>query len=183
MPPLQRLISFSCLPNSFSSMIETIWFSEVITRPYPLGLFALNAVITKSFSHIEEAHIKENAVIGPFARLRPGAIIGDSTKIGNFVEIKNSLLGENTKVGHLTYVGDATIGDNVNIGAGTVFCNYDGKKKHKSIVQDNVFIGSNTSIISPIVMKNNAKIAAGTVVTKDVDKSQLCISRVPQKNI
>ncbi|MFQ3307708.1 MAG: bifunctional UDP-N-acetylglucosamine pyrophosphorylase/glucosamine-1-phosphate N-acetyltransferase [Candidatus Midichloriaceae bacterium] len=140
-------------------------------------------VTIKSFSHIEQAEIKKDSVIGPYARIRPNTIIGEDSKIGNFVEIKNSSIMNGVKMGHLSYVGDATIGENVNIGAGTIFCNYDGKKKHKSVVEENVFIGSNTSIISPVIIKKNSKIGAGSVITKDIGEEELAIGRSKQINI
>ncbi len=130
-----------------------------------------------SFSHIEGAKIEKNCIIGPFARIRPNTSIGSNSKIGNFVELKNTVIANNSKCSHLSYVGDASIGNNVNIGAGTIFCNYNGKEKYNSNVEDGVFIGSNSSIISPINIGKDSLIAAGTVVVKDVDKNSVAISR------
>ena len=135
------------------------------------------------FSHIEGVLIEEGAVIGPFARIRPDTRIGKNSKVGNFVEVKNSTLMKNVRAGHLSYIGDATIHDDVNIGAGTVFCNYDGKNKHHSEVGKKSFIGSNTSIISPIAIKNKATVAAGSVITKNVDENDLAIARSKQINL
>lgn len=139
--------------------------------------------IIKSFSHIEGAVIQNRVVIGPFARIRPNTKIGDNSKIGNFVEIKNSTLMGNIKAGHLSYIGDATISSDVNIGAGTVFCNYDGENKHHSFIGEKVFIGSNTSIISPVKIDSKSMVAAGSVITKNVDKNDLAIARSKQMNL
>jgi bifunctional UDP-N-acetylglucosamine pyrophosphorylase / glucosamine-1-phosphate N-acetyltransferase len=139
--------------------------------------------IVHSFSYIEGADIKNGSIIGPFARIRPNTKIGRNSKIGNFVEVKNSNLMENVKAGHLSYIGDATISDNVNIGAGTVFCNYDGKNKHHTFVGEEVFIGSNSSIISPVKINSKAMIAAGSVITKDVEENALAIARSKQVNL
>ena len=139
--------------------------------------------IIHSFSHIEGATIENGSVIGPFARIRPKTRIGKNSKIGNFVEVKNSNLMKNVKAGHLSYIGDATISDNVNIGAGTVFCNYDGKNKHHTFVGEKVFIGSNSSIISPVKINSKAMIAAGSVITKDVEENALAIARSKQTNL
>ncbi len=139
--------------------------------------------VIKSFSHIEGVAIDKGVVIGPFARIRPNTKIGNNSKIGNFVEIKNSILMDNVKAGHLSYIGDATISDDVNIGAGTVFCNYDGENKHHSVIGEKVFIGSNTSIISPIKVDSKSMIAAGSVITKNIDKNDLAIARSKQVNL
>ncbi len=133
--------------------------------------------IIKSNSYLEEVTIDENSHIGPSARLRPKTKIGKKSKIGNFVEIKNSKIGNNVSIAHLSYVGDSEIGNNVNIGAGTITCNYDGKKKHKTIIKDNVFIGSNTSLIAPIVIESKSRIGAGSVITKNIPKNSLAIER------
>ena len=139
--------------------------------------------IIHSFSYIEGVEVGAGSIIGPFARIRGRTKIGVNSKIGNFVELKNSDLHDNIKASHLSYIGDTTIADNVNIGAGTVFCNYDGKDKHRSYIGKDVFIGSNSSIISPIIIHSNAVIAAGSVITKDVDKSTLAIARSKQISI
>ena len=124
--------------------------------------------------------IDQNSTIGPFARLRPGTIIEKNTKIGNFVEVKKSTLKKNSKVNHLSYIGDSIIGKSSNVGAGTITCNYDGINKNKTIIEDNVFIGSNSSLVAPLRIKKNAVIGAGSVITKNVNKNSLALTRVMQ---
>jgi len=131
----------------------------------------------KSNSYLEGVTISENCSIGPSARIRPNSVIGKNSKIGNYVEIKNSNIGKNVSIAHLSYVGDTVIGNKVNIGAGTITCNYDGRKKNKTIIKDNVFIGSNTSLIAPLVIETNSKIGAGSVITKNIPKRSLAIER------
>lgn len=140
-------------------------------------------VVIKDSTVIESSEIKENAVIGPFAHIRPSSVIGPSSKIGNFVEVKKSVLGSEVKASHLSYLGDSEIGNNVNIGAGTITCNYDGKSKHKTIIQDNVFIGSDTQLVAPVKVGKGSYIGAGSTITKDVPPMSLAVSRTPQKNI
>lgn len=137
----------------------------------------------RAFSHLEGASIGSNAIIGPYARLREGSVIGCDAKIGNFVETKNIQLGNGSKASHLTYLGDSDIGEEVNIGAGTITCNYDGKNKHKTQIEDNVFIGSNTALVAPVTVGRGATVAAGTVVAKDVDANTLAIARQQQRSI
>ncbi len=129
-------------------------------------------------STVLNSKIGDNTKVGPYAYIRPNSNIGQSCKIGDFVEIKNSTLGDATKVSHLSYIGDSDLGENINVGCGTIFVNYDGKNKHRSIVEDNVFIGCNTNIVSPVRIGKGAFIAAGTTVTKDVESGALCIGRV-----
>jgi len=140
-------------------------------------------VIVKDSTVIEHSTIKDKAVIGPFAHIRPGSVIGPSSKIGNFVEIKKTIIGANTKASHLSYLGDAEIGENVNIGAGTITCNYDGKTKHKTIIEDNSFIGSDTQLVAPVRVSRGAYVGAGSTITKDVPPLSLAISRAEQKHI
>lgn len=140
-------------------------------------------VVIEGFVSMESAEVKEDAKIGPFSRLRAGAILEKSVKVGNFVEVKKSTLGEGTKASHLSYIGDSAIGVNVNIGAGTITCNYDGVNKHKTVIGDNVFVGSNTELVAPVTVGNDAVIGAGTTVTKNVPEGSLVVSRVRQKNI
>jgi len=121
--------------------------------------------------------------VGPFAHLRHGSIIGSAARIGNFVETKKSVIGDGTKASHLTYLGDAEIGKDVNIGAGTITCNYDGREKHKTIVEDNVFVGSDTQLVAPVAVGKGAYIGAGSTITKDVPPFALSVSRAKQKNI
>jgi bifunctional UDP-N-acetylglucosamine pyrophosphorylase/glucosamine-1-phosphate N-acetyltransferase len=139
-----------------------------------------NNVNIKSFSHIEETVIENNVVVGPYARLRPGTILKSGAKIGNFVETKKSTIGKNSKVNHLSYIGDTTIGQSSNIGAGTITCNYDGVDKHKTNISDNVFIGSNASLIAPVKINKNAVVGAGSVITKDVNSNSLALTRTKQ---
>jgi bifunctional UDP-N-acetylglucosamine pyrophosphorylase / glucosamine-1-phosphate N-acetyltransferase len=134
------------------------------------------------FSHLEGVEIKEGASVGPYARIRPNTIIGESSKIGNFVEIKQSNIGSKTKVNHLSYVGDSTIYNNVNVGAGVITCNYDGKNKHKTIIGENSFIGSNSALVAPVEIGKNSLIAAGSVITEDVLDGNLAIARSRQIN-
>ena len=133
-----------------------------------------------SFSHIEGAKIGNKVKVGPYARIRPGTNLLPGVKIGNFVETKNSKIDLNSKVNHLSYIGDTLIGKNSNIGAGTITCNYDGVKKNKTIISDNVFIGSNTSLIAPVKIKKKSVVGAGSVITKDVKESSLAIERSEQ---
>jgi bifunctional UDP-N-acetylglucosamine pyrophosphorylase/glucosamine-1-phosphate N-acetyltransferase len=142
-----------------------------------------NNVVIKSFSHIEDTLIENNVVVGPYARLRPGTILKSGAKIGNFVEIKKSKIGKNSKVSHLSYVGDANVGQNSNIGAGTITCNYDGVKKNKTNISDNVFIGSNTSLVAPIKIDKNSTVGAGSVITKNVKKNSLALTRPNQQEV
>ena len=136
----------------------------------------------EAFSHIVNARIGDNCSIGPYARLREGSKIEDSGKVGNFVETKNSTLGNSSKANHFTYLGDTTVGTKTNIGAGTITCNYDGKDKHKTIVGDNSFIGSNSSLVAPVKIGNNTTIAAGSTITKDVPSDALGVGRAKQSN-
>ena len=136
----------------------------------------------EAFSHIDKAHIGESCVIGPYARLREGSKIESSAKVGNFVETKNSVLGEGSKANHFTYLGDTEVGKDSNIGAGTITCNYDGKDKHKTIIGDESFIGSNTALVAPVTVGSNATVAAGSVITKDVPDNALGLGRSKQSN-
>tara|TARA_B100001029_G_scaffold42466_1_gene33155 strand:- start:660 stop:1307 length:648 start_codon:yes stop_codon:yes gene_type:complete len=139
-----------------------------------------NKVTIKSFSHIEGAKIENNVDVGPYARIRPGTILKSGSKIGNFVETKKSIIKSNSKVNHLSYIGDTHIGKNSNIGAGTITCNYDGVKKSKTKISDNVFIGSNSSLVAPIKLDKNSIVGAGSVITKNVKKNSLAITRSSQ---
>lgn len=139
--------------------------------------------VVKPNSVVEGATIGSSASVGPFARLRPGAVLENDSHVGNFVEIKQSKLGEGSKAGHLAYIGDADIGKNVNIGAGTITCNYDGANKHKTIIEDGAFIGSDTQLVAPVVVGKNVTVGAGTTVTSSIEDNALCISRVRQKHI
>jgi bifunctional UDP-N-acetylglucosamine pyrophosphorylase/glucosamine-1-phosphate N-acetyltransferase len=139
--------------------------------------------IIKAFSHIDGAAIGSEAQIGPYARLRPGTVLGDDVHIGNFVEIKNSQFDAHSKANHLAYVGDATVGARVNIGAGTITCNYDGTNKHRTVIEDDAFIGSDTQLVAPVTVGKGATIGAGTTLTKDAPPDSLTVSRAKQTSI
>ncbi len=172
---------------------ETIFFSKdtkigknVVIEPYVVigqKVKIGNNVTIKSFSHLENCKIENKVDIGPYARIRPGAVLKNGSKVGNFVEIKKSTLGINSKVNHLTYIGDSEIGKSVNIGAGTITCNYDGVKKSKTKIKDNVFIGSNSSLIAPITIEEGSVVGAGSVITKNVKKKSLALTRSLQTEI
>ena len=142
-----------------------------------------NNVKIFSFSHLENVRIENNVNIGPYARLRPGTILRSGSRIGNFVEVKKSTIEKNSKVNHLSYIGDTSLGKNVNIGAGTITCNYDGVKKNKTIIKDNVFIGSNSSLIAPVTIYEKSTVGAGSVITKNVNKKSLALTRSDQIEI
>ena len=137
----------------------------------------------EAFSHIDSSKVGSFCRVGPYARLRPGTVLESEVHIGNYVEIKNSLVDQGTKINHLSYIGDSEIGKNVNIGAGTITCNYDGVDKHKTIIEDDVFVGSNTQIVAPLKVGKGATIGAGSTITKDVPKNDLTLSRAQQKTI
>ncbi|WP_462324434.1 bifunctional UDP-N-acetylglucosamine diphosphorylase/glucosamine-1-phosphate N-acetyltransferase GlmU [Desulfoplanes sp.] len=143
----------------------------------------LNGCQVHSFSHIEGAQVGKDCSVGPYARLRPGAVLEQEARVGNFVEIKKGILGQASKASHLTYIGDSVIGKGVNIGAGTITCNYDGQDKHTTHIGDGSFIGSNTAVVAPVSIGSNVLVGAGTVVTKDVPDGSLCIARAKQKNL
>ena len=172
---------------------ETIYFSKdtkigknVTIEPFVVFGAKVkigNNVIIKSFSHIENCKIENKVEIGPYARVRPGTVLKDGSKIGNFVEIKKSTLGKKSKVNHLTYIGDSVIGKSVNVGAGTITCNYDGVKKNKTKIKDNVFIGSNSSLVAPLTLEEGSVIGAGSVITKNVSERSLALTRSTQTQI
>ena len=142
-----------------------------------------NNVKIFSFSHLEHVRIENNVNVGPYARLRPGTILKSGSRIGNFVEIKKSTIEKNSKVNHLSYIGDTSIGKNVNIGAGTITCNFDGVKKNKTKIKDNVFIGSNSSLVAPVIINEKSIVGAGSVITKNVNKKSLALTRTNQIEI
>lgn len=139
-------------------------------------------VEVKPYSVLEDSVVGKKAAIGPFSRLRPGADLAAETHVGNFVEIKKAIVGKGSKVNHLTYVGDAEIGANCNIGAGVITCNYDGANKFKTVIGDNVFVGSDTQLVAPVTVANGATIGAGTTITRDVGENELVTTRVPQRH-
>ena len=169
---------------------ETIFFSKdtkigknVIIEPYVIFGSKVkigNNVTIKSFSHLENCRIENKVDIGPYARIRPGTILKEGSKVGNFVEIKKSIIGKKSKVNHLTYIGDSDMGKSVNVGAGTITCNYDGVKKNKTRIKDNVFIGSNSSLVAPLTIGEGSLIGAGSVITRNVKKKSLALSRGSQ---
>ena len=142
-----------------------------------------NNVTIKSFSHLEACKIENKVEVGPYARIRPGTTLKEGSKIGNFVEIKKSIVGKESKVNHLTYIGDTSIGKSVNVGAGTITCNYDGIKKYKTRIKDNVFIGSNSSLVAPITLAENSIVGAGSVITRNVSKKSLALTRSQQLEV
>ena len=172
---------------------ETIFFSKdtkigkyVTINPYVVigsKVKIGNNVIINSFSHLEDCKIKDKVEVGPYARLRPGTILEKGSKIGNFVEVKKSKIGMKSKVNHLSYIGDSEIGKDVNIGAGTITCNYDGIKKNKTKIKNNVFIGSNSSLVAPVTVNKNSIVAAGSTITKNVKKNSLALTRASQVEI
>ncbi|MBQ4875361.1 MAG: hypothetical protein HRK26_04560 [Rickettsiaceae bacterium H1] len=155
---------------------------------YPNVFIGTRVIIEKnssvlSFSHIEGSHIKSGCVIGPFARVRDGTTIDEKSKIGNFVEIKNSQISYDVKIKHLSYIGDAKVGSGTNIGAGVVTCNYDGYKKHETVIDKNCFIGANSSLLSPLYIASDVKVGAGSTITESIEeKSTLAIARAKQVN-
>ena len=169
---------------------ETIFFSKdtkigknVTIEPYVVigpKVKIGNNVIIKSFSHLDSCKIENNIDIGPYARIRPGTILKDGSRVGNFVEIKKSIVGKKSKINHLSYVGDSYLGKSVNIGAGTITCNYDGIKKNKTNIKDNVFIGSNSSLVAPVIISEDSLVGAGSVITRNVRKKTLALTRSPQ---
>ena len=169
---------------------ETVFFSKdtkigknVTIEPYVVigeKVKIFNNVKIMSFSHLENVKIENNVNIGPFARLRPGTVLSSGSRVGNFVEIKKGKIGKNSKINHLSYIGDSEIGQNVNIGAGTITCNYDGVKKNKTKIKDNVFVGSNSSLVAPVTLNENSVIGAGSVITKNVNKKTLALTRPKQ---
>ena len=170
---------------------ETVFFSKdtkigknVEIEPYVVFADKVqigNNVKILSFSHLEGVKIDNDVSVGPYARLRPGTKIKSGSKIGNFVEVKKSTINKNSKVNHLSYIGDALVGKEVNIGAGTITCNYDGRKKSKTNIKDKVFVGSNTSLVAPVTLNEKSVIGAGSVITKNVSKGSLALTRSNQK--
>ena len=142
-----------------------------------------NNVEVLPFTHIENATLESKVTVGPFARIRPGSFLSEGSRIGNFVEVKKSKVGKNSKINHLSYVGDTFIGKNVNIGAGTITCNYDGKKKNKTKILDGAFIGSNTSLIAPIKIGKQSIVGAGSAITKNVKDKSLTLTRSKQIDV
>ena len=172
---------------------ETIFFSKdtKIGKSVTIEPFVVfgskvkigNNVTIKSFSHLENCKVENKVDIGPYARVRPGTILKEGSKVGNFVEIKKSIIGKKSKINHLSYIGDSILGKSVNIGAGTITCNYDGIKKNKTKIKNNVFIGSNTSLVAPLTIEQDSIVGAGSVITKNVKKKSLALTRCSQIEI
>ena len=169
---------------------DTVFFSKntkigknVTIEPYVViaeNVSVGNNVKILSFSHLEGVKIENNVNVGPYARLRPGTVLKSGSKVGNFVELKKSIIGKDSKINHLSYVGDTKIGKKVNVGAGTITCNYDGIKKSKTIIEDGVFVGSNSSLVAPIKLEKKSIVGAGSVITKKVSKNSLALTRSEQ---
>ncbi len=169
---------------------ETVFFSKqtvigknVTIEPYVIFSKKVkigNNVTIKAFSHLEGVLVSDNVDIGPYARIRPDVKIEKGARIGNFVEVKKSKIGKKSKINHLSYVGDSTIGKNVNVGAGTITCNYDGIKKNKTIIKDDAFIGSNSSLVAPVTINKKSIVGAGSVITKNVIQKSLALTRSNQ---
>ena len=173
-------------PETIFLSNDTIFGKNVTVEPYVVigeKVKIGNNSHIKSFTHIEGTKIEKNVIVGPYARLRAGTILKSNTKIGNFVETKKSSINANSKVNHLSYIGDTLIGKNSNIGAGTITCNYDGVKKSKTKISDNVFIGSNSALVAPVKLEKNSIVGAGSVITKTVKKNSLALTRSSQIEI
>lgn len=172
-------------PSSVYFSADTKLGQDVTVHPHVVfgaGVTVENGVEIKSFSHIEGATIKKKAVVGPFARLRPGTVIGEEAHVGNFVELKQTKLGKGAKANHLSYIGDSVVGADANIGAGTITCNYDGFNKYQTDIGEGAFIGSNTALVAPVKVGSYAIIGAGSVITKDVEEGALAVTRPEQVN-
>ncbi len=172
-------------PETVFLAADTIIGRDTVIEPnvvFGPGVTVESGATIRAFSHLEGCHVSRGAVVGPYARLRPGTELAEDTRIGNFVEIKNAEIAEGAKVNHLSYIGDATVGAATNIGAGTITCNYDGVMKHKTTIGRNVFIGSNTMLVAPVTVGDSAMTATGTVVTRDVEADALAVARAKQDN-
>ncbi len=172
-------------PQTVYLAADTVIGRDTVIEPnvvFGPGVTVESGATIRAFSHLEGCHVSRGAIVGPYARLRPGAELAEDARIGNFVEIKNAEIGEGAKVNHLSYVGDASVGARTNIGAGTITCNYDGVMKHRTTIGDDVFIGSNTMLVAPVTLGDGAMTATGTVVTRNVDPDALAVARSRQEN-
>lgn len=151
--------------------------AQVVFGP---GVSVAEDAVIHPFCHLEGAQIGRAAQIGPYARLRPGTVMGEGSKAGNFVETKKSVIGKGSKINHLSYIGDASVGVNANIGAGTITCNYDGYDKHKTVIGDGAFVGSNSSLVAPVTIGDGAYLGSGGVITDNVPPDALAVARAPQ---
>lgn len=173
-------------PSSVYLSFDTFIKADAIIEPYVhfgCGVTIEAAVRIRSFSYLEGCTIESHAIVGPFARIRPETLVGESARVGNFVELKNATLGNGSKVNHLSYIGDSDVGQKTNIGAGAITCNYDGYKKHKTTIGNNVFIGANTSLVAPVVIEEGSIVAAGSTITKNVQKDAIASGRAQQKEV
>ncbi len=173
------------VPETVYLSFDTVIGRDTVVEPnvvFGPGVTVESGAQIRAFSHLEGCHVSRGAVVGPYARLRPGAELAEDARVGNFVEIKNAQIGEGAKINHLSYVGDATIGARTNVGAGTITCNYDGVMKHQTDIGADVFIGSNTMLVAPVTIGNNAMTGSGSVITKNVENDALAIARAPQVN-
>ncbi len=164
---------------------DTVLGTDVVVEPNVIfgpGVSVADRAVIHAFCHLEGARLEAGATIGPFARLRPGAAIGEGAKVGNFCEVKNADIGDGAKVNHLSYIGDATVGDGTNIGAGTITCNYDGQAKHRTEIGAHSFIGSNSALVAPVAIGSDSYVASGSVITDDVEDGALAVARGRQVN-
>ena len=174
-----------CAPQTVHFAYDTVIGRDTVIEQnvvFGPGVTVESGATIRAFSHLEGCHVARGGIIGPYARLRPGAELSEDVRIGNFVEVKNALIGEGSKVNHLSYIGDAEIGSGSNVGAGTITCNYDGVMKHKTTIGNNVFVGSNTMLVAPVTLGDRSMTATGAVITKDVESEALAIARVDQVN-
>lgn len=170
-------------PDTVHFAFDTVIGRDTVIEPnvvFGPGVTVESGATIRAFSHLEGCHVARGAIVGPYARLRPGAELSENVRVGNFVEIKNAQIGEGTKVNHLSYIGDATLGMQTNVGAGTITCNYDGVLKHRTEIGDNVFVGSNTMLVAPVSIGDRAMTGSGSVITSDVEADALAIARAPQ---
>ena len=170
-------------PDTIFLSTNTKIGKNVVINPYVVigsNVKIGNNVEILSFTHIESAKIENSVKVGPFSRIRPGTVLSKRSRIGNFVEVKNSKVGIGTKINHLSYIGDTIIGKFTNIGAGTITCNYDGKRKYRTNIRDEAFIGSNSSLVAPVTIGKQSIVGAGSVITKDVRKGSLVLARAKQ---
>ena len=170
-------------PETVFLSADTKFGKNIIIHPYVVigqKVKIGNYVEILSFSHVENATLSANVRVGPFSRIRPGSFLSKNSSVGNFVEVKKSRVGKNSKINHLSYVGDTIVGKNVNIGAGTITCNYDGKRKNKTRISDEAFIGSNTALVAPVKIGKKSIVGAGSVITKNVKDKSLALTRANQ---
>ena len=172
-------------PDTVYLAFDTVIGRDTVIEPnvvFGPGVTVESGALIRAFSHLEGCHVSRGAKIGPYARLRPGAELAEDTHVGNFVEIKNAQIAEGAKVNHLSYIGDADVGAKTNIGAGTITCNYDGVMKHRTVIGERAFIGSNTMLVAPVTVGNDAMTATGSVITKDVPAEAMAVARARQEN-